>query len=342
MAWQGPGSDSPWVHPIEFPLFVPYPLSYIIEIMSMESLDNIQRRNIGNKMGGVSPANQKPEEVARKKPATLEEWIEQEFSKGMMRRAAGEDVDMQAIPLNAPIDLVEKSLDTRAEDPEVAAQMSEQTRLMREALDYPDPSNPFSVWLERDRRGSRGARTEMERMLASPLGIKIKVENAVKTARKEREKVRTEKERLESPYPRLGKRLLEAQEALRHRGLAEDASHLTKLIQKLETADPHDLANLDIELWNGRKYENGKVEGWFPEEESRTIIAQALGTEYSGSNSSISPTKIEFWSSRYNTSTVKLDTYNNRVLEKGRGEFAYAKLVFRGQWFDKSQEEKAA
>ncbi|MDP2788752.1 MAG: hypothetical protein Q8O46_01705 [bacterium] len=278
-------------------------------------------------------------EEKSEKPADFEQWVEQELSHTMMRRLAGEDVNLTEIPSQAPPDLVEKSLNI--EDPEVSSVVDEHSRLMREALEHSDPNNPYSVWLERDRRGGRGARSELEIMLSNPDRLKLKIENGVKAARAEKEKKRNEAEQLESPYLRVGRYLRVAREELIRAGLPDDAAQLVKVIQKAETASPADVENLTLDLWNGNSYEDGKIEGWYPSDKARRIITRALGAEYGTANSQIGPTKIKYWSSLNFTDGVKFDAYDNRILGGPPGNYSYARLVFPKQWFDKRKEIKS-
>lgn len=116
-----------------------------------------------------------------------------------------------------------------------------------------------------------------------------------------KEKSKSE-EILKSPFDQVAGRLREAKQNLEQDGLTDDASHIDGIIGNLESAGDGDF-NARIELWDGESNNSDKV-GWYPAEKTKKIIFEALGTNYSGSNSQFDDLDINYNAGQFNKDNV--------------------------------------
>lgn len=267
----------------------------------------------------------KTPEVKKDEPETLEKWVEDKLSDLMMRRMAGENVDLVKDLPQAPENLVKESVERTGSEGEKIA--DDYIRLMRDALDHPSPDNFYSVWLES--QGEEAKRT-LRTILENPDRIKSAIKEHVEKSEIETaEKLKSE-EVFRSPFERVADKLKEAKQNLEQEGLSEDASHVDEIIGKLEKISTGDF-NLTVELWNGESNPPEKT-GWYPSDRAKEIILEAIGTSYKRGNFQSDDLSINYYSDQFHTDRVKLEVRENLILDKP-GVFSKASVIFPSKWY---------
>lgn len=255
----------------------------------------------------------------------LNEWVEKQLSDLMLRRIAGEDVDLITDLPKAPENLVQEANNKVIEDSEKIS--DDYIHLMREALDHPSADNFYSVWLESQ---GEDAKNTLRKILENPDRIKQEIKKHIEQSNEEdKEKIKNE-EILKSPFERVSDKLRDVQIKLEQEGLTDDSSHIEGLIKKLKEIDDSGYETT-IELWYGESIPSDNS-GWYPSEKVKEAILEALGTNYKRTNSQFDDLDINYYGDQFHTERVKLEIRENKV-PVGQALFSKATLVFPGQWY---------